>query len=201
MNWNLNEFRNPVTLVSLGIAVISLAVTVFTYLWARHEAHISYHATTLQIVNQKEAVPFSVIDSTGERVMENVYATNVTVWNSGDLPIDPPNVRSPLVIYLTPPGIRIIDVILENVTRENISGFRIDGDPKQSGGVQISWRYFDPKDGFRLRLIYASADVRKVNLNGAILGISEFDDITPPPKSEISWRVPGLPQMALSACC
>jgi hypothetical protein len=114
-------------------------VTVITYLWSRHESNISYHTATIQIVDQKESVPFSVIDNAGQRVTENVYATNLTVWNSEDLPIDAQNVRSPL----TP--VRLLDKKLVYATSGNILEFRIDDDPKKSDVVQIGWRFFDSK--------------------------------------------------------
>jgi hypothetical protein len=177
---NLRALTNLPTLGFIA-GIIGIALTVATFLWSRHEPAISYHIATIQIVDQKEAVPFSVIDSDGQRVTEYVYATNVTVWNSGDLPIDVQYIRSPLTISLTIP-VRLIDVKLEHATSENISEFHIDGEPKKSGVIQIRWRYFDPKEGFRLRIIYAARDMSSLKLNGVIFGVTNFHDITPAPK-------------------
>jgi hypothetical protein len=58
MDWNLEDFRKPVNLVFLGIAVVSLLVTVITYLWSRHESNISYHTSTIKIVDQKNLYHF-----------------------------------------------------------------------------------------------------------------------------------------------
>jgi hypothetical protein len=121
----------------------------------------------------------------------------VTVWNSGDLPIDAQNVRSPLTISLTAP-VRLLDKKLDYATSGNISEFRIDDDPKKSGAVQIGWRYFDPKEGFRLRLIYAAKEMSEIKLNGVIFGVNNFGNITPPPKGTISFKTPGVPQMGIS---
>ena len=198
MLWDLNELRKPVNLVFLGIGVVGLVATVITYLWSLHESNISYHTATIQIVDQKEVVPFTVIDSDGQRVTENVFATNVTVWNSGDLPIDVQYIRTPLTISLTIP-VRLIDVKLEHATSENISEFHIDGEPKKSGVIQIGWRYFDPKEGFRLRIIYAAKEMSSVRLNGVIFGVTNFNDITPPPKGEMSLKSPGFVQLMIAA--
>src|SRR5215472_16670298 len=103
MSWNLTEFRKPINLVFLGIAIISLLVTVITYRWSRHEAAISYYVATIQIVDRKASIPFTVVDNEGKPVTQNLYATNVTVWNSGDLTVDPQNVRRPLTIALAMP--------------------------------------------------------------------------------------------------
>jgi hypothetical protein len=200
MDWNLAEFRKPINLTFLGIAIVSLAVSVVTYLWSLHSASISYYTATIQIVDQRQAapLPFSVIDSAGQRVTENVYAISVTIWNSGDLPIEPQNVRSPLTVSLASPA-RLIDAKLEYVTSENISEFKINGDPTKGGAAQISWRYFDPKEGLRLRLIYATNDISNVKIEGVIFGVNKFENITPPKKDTLSLKSPGLMQLIISA--
>jgi hypothetical protein len=155
------------------------------------EAAISYYVATIQIVNQKEAVPFSVVDSAGQPVTQNVYATNVTVWNSGDLTIDPQNVRSPLTISLTKP-VRLIDATIDHTTDENISGFKIANDPKATNNVEIRWRYFDPKDAFRLRFIYSGNEISNVAVTGNIYGVSGMQDRSPPlplPQPVTPWTV------------
>jgi hypothetical protein len=88
---------------------------------------------------------------------------------------------------------------LEHATSENISEFHIDGEPKKSGVIQIGWRYFDPKEGFRLRIIYAAKEMSSVRLNGVIFGVTNFNDITPPPKGEMSLKSPGFVQLMIAA--
>ena len=128
-DWNLTDFRKPVNLAALGVGVVGVLLSVLIYFWSRHEAKLSYYTSTIQVVDQKETVPFSVIDSAGQRVTENVYATNITMWNSGDLPIDPGNVRRPLTISLQAP-VRIIDAKIQYSTNDNISEFHTVDDPK-----------------------------------------------------------------------
>jgi hypothetical protein len=138
--------------VSLVVGVGGLAFAGITYLWSQHEAKVSYSTATIQVVDQKQSLPFAIIDGHGQRVMENVYATNVAVWNSGDLTIDPNLVRSPLIISLAPP-VRILDADIEYATDNNISEFSIAS--KNDNAAQIAGKYFDPKEGYRLRLIMA----------------------------------------------
>jgi hypothetical protein len=197
----IEKLRPLANLSTLGfiVGITGIVLTVATFLASRHEAAISYHTATIQIVDQKEAVPFSVIDSDGQHVTQNVYATNVTVWNSGDLPIDPQNIRSPLTISLTTP-VRIIDAKLDYTTSANISEFSMSGDPKKTGTVVMAWRSFDPKEGFRVRLIYASNEMSQVKLNGVIFGINGFADITVPHRGEGRkiYQAPAFWQMAAS---
>jgi hypothetical protein len=185
MAWDITDFRKPVNLVALVIGIVGVVATIITFLWSSHKSAISYYATSIQIVDQSETLPISVIDSAGQRVMENVYATNVTVWNSGDLPIDAQNIRIPLTISLAGQA-RLIDAKLEHATSENISEFHIDGDPKKGSDIQVSWRYFDPREGFGVRLIYAASTMAPVKFNGVIFGVGSFDDVTPPPKGSFS---------------
>lgn len=142
-------------------------------------------------------MPFSVIDNAGQHVGENVYATNVTVWNSGDLPVEPQNIRSPLTISVTAP-VRVLDAKLARTTSNNISEFKVDNAQLGIGSFQVTWKYFDPREGFRLRLIYASKDVRPINLEGTIFGFKEFYDITPLPQGTMSLKQRGAPQLILA---
>jgi hypothetical protein len=89
-NW-IADFLKPINITFLVIAVISVALTLIIYFVSRREARISYYTATIQIVDQKEPVPFSVIDDSGRPIKENIYATSVTFWNSGDLPLEPDN--------------------------------------------------------------------------------------------------------------
>jgi hypothetical protein len=198
MIWDNTDFRKPVNLVALAIGIGGVIATIITFLWSTHKAAISYYTASIQIVDQSEALPISVIDSAGQRVMENVYATNVTVWNSGDLPIEAQNIRSPLTISLSSRA-RLIDAKLEHATTDNISEFRIDNDTKKGSTIQISWRYFDPREGFRVRLVYAGNVMTSAKLDGVIFGVGSFDDVTPPPKgSFVSLRKPGIIPMTAS---
>ncbi len=200
---DFSEFKKPINIIFLVLAITGIIIAVITYLWSQHRAIIYYHSSTIQIVNQKENVPFSVTDSTGERVVENVYATNITVWNSGDLPIEVQNIRRPLNIQLAP-NVHILDIKLDYTTNKNISEFLIEGDPKKNGIIQIGWRFFDPKEGFRLRIIYSAKEEVASRIDGVIFGVSEIDDVTPPTRaqmlsfSSLSTRTPGFMQLAIS---
>ena len=101
MDWNIQEFLKPVNMVSVVLGLAGLITAFIFFLLSQHEPKISYHVAAIPIVDQKETVPFSVIGNDGQPVTENVYATSVTVWNSGDLPADVQNIRRPLTVALT----------------------------------------------------------------------------------------------------
>jgi hypothetical protein len=195
MDWS--EFKKPINVVFLFVGIAGAIASTFAYFWSLHSAVVSYHVATIQIVDQKEAVPFSVIDNAGQHVSENVYAANVTVWNSGDLPIDPQNIRSPLTISLVAP-VRVLDAKLAYTTSDNISKFKIEEIQSDLSKVQIGWKYFDPGEGFRLRLIYASKEEKMIMMSGVIFGVKGFDNLTPPPSGQISFRRQGIIQSSLS---
>jgi hypothetical protein len=55
----------------------------------------------------------------------------------------------------------------------------------------VDWKSFDPGEGFRLKLIYATKESPSVQLTGIIFGVKRFEDLTPIPKGEFSIRRPG----------
>jgi hypothetical protein len=208
-NW-IADFLKPINITFLLIAVISVCLTVIFYWSSQNYAQISYYSNTIQIVDQKEPGPFSVLDSSGRPVKENIYATNVTVWNSGNLPLEPDKVRRPLQISLTGRDeAYLLDAKLPYTTSGNVSDFKLsviyaningkDIKLNENGVVEIAWKYFDPGEGFRLKLIYASKEQQSVTIKGVIFGVNSFLDITPPPKGKVSLKAPGFPQMVASA--
>jgi hypothetical protein len=207
MNW-IADVLKPLNMMFLLFSVISIVITIIIYLVSRQESHISYYTATIELVDQKEPGAFSVLDGVGRPVKENIYATNVTVWNSGDLPLDPDKIRMPLQISLTGDDTRLLDERFDYTTKNNISGFKFSATFKNIGGkdikldenaiTEIRWKYFDPGEGFRFKLIYASREMQSVILKGIILGVNSFIDITPPPKGKISYKSP-FPQMMISS--
>jgi hypothetical protein len=123
-NW-ITDFLKPINITFLLIAVISVVLNVILYWSFQDKARISYYSNTIQIVDQKEPGPFSVLDSVGRPVKENVYAANIAVWNSGDLPLEPGKVRRPLQISLTGGDqTHLLDARLPYTTGGNVSDFR-----------------------------------------------------------------------------
>ena len=192
-NW-IADFLRPINIIFLLIGVIGVILGVISYWSSRQNAQISYYTNTIQIVDQKEPGPFTVLDSLGRPVKENIYATNVTVWNSGDLPLEPDKVRRPLQISLTGgEETHILDAKLAYTTRENSSSFTLTTIFRNIGrtwrklGCRDPVEHFDPTEGFRLKLIYASKEQQSVLVKGVIFGISSFVNTTPPPKGQISF--------------
>jgi hypothetical protein len=132
----------------------------------------------------------------------------VTVWNSGDLPLEPDKIRNPLQILLTGGDTRVLDARVDYSTNNNISNFGFTETYKNIGGkeikinengvTEIHWKHFDPGEGFRFKIIYESREMQMVMLKGVILGIKNFSDITPPPKGTISFKAPGFVQTAIA---
>ena len=193
----LRELLRPANAISISIGVVGLIATIITYVIPLHKPRISYHTTSIQVVDQNETLPLSVIDGLGHRVTENVFVSSVTLWNAGSLPIDPSNVRVPLTVVLHE-STRIIDARLDFSTSQNISGFQIDTDEKSQNAIRVGWRFFDPSEGLRIRIVYASKRISPVDVVGLIFGVDGFTDITPPPKGKFSLRRPGAPQISIA---
>jgi hypothetical protein len=101
-----------------------------------------------------------------------------------------------LQVSLSGDDTRLIDAKLACTTTNNLSAFvltvifnNVAGSgvkSSENGIAEITWKHFDPGEGFRLRLIYASKEFRSPKLDGAIFGVRSFQDTTPPPKGKIT---------------
>jgi hypothetical protein len=112
-----------------------------------------------------------------------------------------------LQISLTGDDTRVIDTRFAYTTSENLSEFALSVIFSNIGGrdikinpngiTEIKWKHFDPGEGFRLKLIYASKQLQSVKVMGNILGVGGFDDITPQ-KGTLSFRTRGIWQMIVA---
>ena len=168
-----NSLR-PFDFASLAVGVAGVIISVITYLWSQHQAAVSYSLSTVKIVNQKEDVPFSVIDKEGARVDGDVYVTNITVWNSGNSPIDVNNIRIPMAVNLSG-GVKILDSRFMHGSK--ISNFRCSCANTAANTIKITWDFFDPGDGFVIQAVYSSRGDVDPMLIGSIFGVDGFKKV------------------------
>ncbi|WP_149467792.1 hypothetical protein [Roseomonas genomospecies 6] len=177
------EIKSPYNAVFGAVGLISFLFAIYTWYSTLQRSEISYRVEQVQLMdvsrveNNKQGAeePFSILDSNGNNIKENIYGANISVWNSGDTDLGRDKIRKPLT-FLFSNSVRIIDASITFTTDDNISEFYINKTVNIDNIIYIGWKYFDPKSGFRLRIIYTSPDQAQLSAGGSILGVKSIYD-------------------------
>ena len=148
---------------------------------------------------------FKVVDSASQPITNNIYIVQLTLWNAGDVPIEPADVQDSLKLILYPAQ-RIfevkplfeyrsdiahykytnVDVSQNKVFQERVGtlfGQHID-QPQLLKAVQVDWEHLNKGFGFKWQITYEGAgDLDKgftSALDGYVVGIDNFARITGP---------------------
>lgn len=161
------------------IGIIGFILSIIFYVEARQAKEVSYiFNTPTKIFNNQNSLPtIRVIDKNGNVVSGNVFLNTVTIWNSGNLPINQEEVREPITIEIVTVD-KIIDVQVKRENRENIMNCEANATLKSS--IVITWTYFDPRFGCEIQFMYTSNDefggIPKIG--GYVVGVDQFNNVT-----------------------
>jgi hypothetical protein len=181
-----SEARKPFNAVMMVIAIVSLLFALAIWYLSQQMSQLSYKVIQLPVVNRQvpgvnnddgnsggQSPPFSVTDAQGALIKTNIYAADITIWNSGDIELGREKVRRPLSISISAAA-RILDRGINRVS-DPILGIEVS--TRSSYDTQIQWTYLDPRAGFRIRIIYGSDKEQPLSLSANILGIEDLQDI------------------------
>ena len=169
----LDELKKPYNLFTTLFSVGALAVSVYiTYASIQKREPLFFVRSQSQIVNAKVSSPkFRVVDSDGSPVEGDIHVLELSFWNSGRLPIEPSDIRTPVAIRF-PQGHRILDALVVAQTKPQVTNFAVSVPVKQDSAgprVDLTWAHLDPGLGARLQVIFAGKALAEVSFEGDIL--------------------------------
>jgi hypothetical protein len=143
------------------VGILGVLFTIFTYFASVRVGRVSLLMNTQRIFDPKNFSGFKLLDEQGVTIEKPVFATEVTVWNSGNLSLssNSDRIREPLHLSF-PGGTQIHYFILGKiniVSPENYK-FRITDDKRS---FVAEWVYFDPNQAFRITLVHSGGDGSK----------------------------------------
>lgn len=172
-----------VNIVSLLISLASVGLAVFFYLRSRKEKRIAYRHSLFpsRIFDQAVSSPrIRVLDDEGKLIENNIYVTEVTLWNAGDLPIEPDDVRKPLTIEINECN-RILDYKVLRETHPEISNVTVNEDSQLTNSTKkralfVKWDHLDPNFGIEIQIIFTSEGswFHQIEVGGNIVGVKNF---------------------------
>ena len=188
--------REHITVANVA-AFVSIILAIYFWRFPNVYREVSYTVSDdhIQVFDSSLLSPrIRMIDAEGNQIQENVYAASVTVWNSGNLPIDPIDVRIPLRIRIGSVS-RILDYAILKQVDPDVANFNArevtpSSDSDSISEIEISWDYFDPQFGAIIQVMYAAQAQADISLVGYILGIQRNDFRDTSKSSMVDW-LPG----------
>lgn len=171
----ISEFKKPINFVSLLLGALGIILSVFFYLKEHKTKEISYfqNGGTALIFDSKSSTPsIKLYETDSIPITRNVYLYTGTIWNSGDIPISPDDIRIPLSLELDKSS-KILDYKILKQKDSIVSKFSLNKIGNNS--LKINWKYFDPSYGFVYQIIYQNNSESNLKLSGKVLGIKSFN--------------------------
>lgn len=183
-----NDFKRPVNIVAIGLGAIGLIFGIVSWYLSQRISQITFQIVQISVFNATQAwpgtessaggsltipSPFTVLDRNGKKITQNIYAAEITVWNSGDIELGEGKIRIPLTIVVQGDP-KLLDRSISRVTNDEAQITLKEGSDRSA--TTILWKYFDPGMGFRLRIIYVSDRQRDITVQANILGIRNIID-------------------------
>lgn len=105
---------------------------------------------------------------------ENVYVVEPSIWNAGKEPIEPADVRIPLILNFTG-ATRILDYGVVEQNQPLISDTQLSSVANNKAAISISFKHLDPGLGARIKVVYAGRNDPGISLRGAIVSATIKD--------------------------
>lgn len=179
----IDDFLNPFNAISLLVGVIGLILAYYFYVKSDPRPELSWSVATQKIVDAgKPFAGFSVSDAEGQPIKGNVYAAEVTVWNSGNtfLDADDPGhrIRFPLTLVALHDARLLSTSVSQTTTGMNENELELKSSPQTA---VVTWQHLDPNTGFKISALYAGTSDYDVGLKVDIAGMSNPDYVVPNP--------------------
>jgi hypothetical protein len=173
------DIKRPFNLLVFALAIIGTVGTFYFYFFPRNERGIAYTAETPSLIydSRISSPAIHLVDSQNAPITSDTYLQTFTVWNSGAAPIEPTDVRRPMMVMFQGAE-RILDCKIVNAIDQDVCGF--DLSKSNSTGIEISnavgltWKHFDPKTGVKFQAIFEQKSKPAALLVGDIVGVSKF---------------------------
>lgn len=181
--WRTFFSPNMVNLMSLAIGLGGFVFGIYAFLANRQNPEVSFQTTQIKVVDGSLPIQaITVNDKDGRKITGDVYGAEITLWNSGNVDFGPEKVRNPVRVTL-PREAHILDSAIIGEIPKGRDSFALRGDGTDPQTLFIAWRFFDPGEGVKIRLIYSAPEQEAIKPVGALLGVSSFSEVLPYPTS------------------
>lgn len=147
-------FSNPVFKIIVSFAsIIGPILAAYFYFASVETRHLVcfVHPAKANVVKAEQSSRLH-IELDGKKVVRDVTAVQIALWNEGEKSIRKENMLKPLVIS-TSPANPIIEARIQKVTRDVVD-LTLTTDEIHNGYLKVNWKILEQNDGAILQLIY-----------------------------------------------
>jgi hypothetical protein len=177
-----DDLKKPANVIGIGFGVLGLIGTIYGVI-AYYDAHkveeLSFLRNVVRVIdNSSTPSAIKIIDNNNTLIKEDVYVAVLTMWNSGNVNIEPGKIRKPMRFVLAGDG-RILDTSIVKQNKDGIGDFALRPDDANKA-LSLSWKYFDKGMGYTAKIIYTGNDRTQLTLDegyvddlGPLLNVGE----------------------------
>ena len=175
----LEDIKSPFNLLMLALAIVGVSAGFYFYFFPHNERGIAYTAEAPSLIydSRISSPAIHLVDSQNAPITSDTYLQTFTVWNSGSAPIEPSDVRRPMMVMFQGAE-RILDCKIVNAINQDVCGFDLSKSNSTgneiSNAVGLTWKHFDPKSGVKFQVIFEQKSKPVSLLVGDIVGVSKF---------------------------
>ncbi len=180
----LEDFKRPFNILTLVLTILFGLLSIYFYRVSRQKREIAVLWSDISTVyNSKSSTPkISVLDADKKLVTNDILLVTLTFWNSGNLPIEPSDLRVPMAVLFKKCD-RVLDSTVLKSTDPQLSKFTFETpdvtDAPSDKGVIIHWEHLDPNMGAECQFIYAGTKPSLASVSGRFAGIGNFRSAKP----------------------
>jgi hypothetical protein len=173
---------------TLGVAGLGLAS--YFYRASEVKPEISWNSLNQIVFDYSSTRPaVKVLDRQGTEITTDLYASQFTIWNSGNMRLDNVDaatlIRTPLTFYLNGDG-RIVNASI-TYARENHDGdWEMTMTPTTAA---MHWRHFDTNSGAKILILYTGNHDTTIFPAITVADYSVLNHVTRirPDKMSVAW--------------
>ena len=177
----IKDLKKPINSLTLSLAAVAIILSIIFYLRSQREMIPTYmieEPPSKLFDSTHSTHSIRVIDKSGKLVDEDIYLITAVFWNSGELPIEPGEVRKPITFVISGTQ-RILDTSIVKEVHPDISKFRLVESSTKKNSIEILWDHLDPGDAVKFHVIYTGTEDVNFTFTGNVLGSETIKDARP----------------------
>ena len=172
-----SDIKNPFNMLMLFIAVVAIIISAYFFFKSKRLQRPTYLISTeiSKVYDSKRTSPnLILLNASNQKIEKDVFLVTVHFWNSGNLSIEPQDIRKP-VEFTIPNCEKVVDYNVVSQTNRNITNFSLSPGSDQRSLV-LNWTHLDPNNGAKFQVFYTGPPNPEFLFTGNILGKTVFVD-------------------------
>lgn len=163
-------------------SIVGIPLAMYLYYASLQKPCITYYVSPVRgVMFQKQADSGLAVSFKGLPIDSDVSITQIYIWNAGEKPVKPEDVRQPVMVKLNGDG-KILDVKVRKATDES-TGFKASPKPANELSFQtfgpavetfndfgVEWKILERGEGANVQVTYVGEKDAKFSVSGKVIG-------------------------------